>query len=62
MNDGQNNFKHMKQQASLLSIMDKQGFLADDFCFIEFGAGKGMLMSSNRVCTVLKNYSFLGNP
>lgn len=40
-NDGFNSFKHMKQQASLLSLMEEHGFLNDGSCFIEFGAGKG---------------------
>ncbi|CAL1292158.1 unnamed protein product [Larinioides sclopetarius] len=42
--DKLNNFKHMKQQASLLSVMDQFHFLQNGSCFIEFGAGKGQLM------------------
>ncbi|XP_055945257.1 tRNA:m(4)X modification enzyme TRM13 homolog [Argiope bruennichi] len=42
--DKLNNFKHMKQQASLLSLMDQFHFLQNGSCFIEFGAGKGQLM------------------
>ncbi|GFX57902.1 tRNA:m(4)X modification enzyme TRM13 homolog [Trichonephila clavipes] len=42
--DKLNNFKHMKQQASLLSIMDQFHFLQNGSCFVEFGAGKGLLM------------------
>lgn len=42
--DKLNNFKHMKQQASLLSIMDQFHFLQKGSCFVEFGAGKGQLM------------------
>ncbi|KAG8186813.1 hypothetical protein JTE90_020491 [Oedothorax gibbosus] len=42
--DGFNAFKHMKQQASLLSVMEDNNFLKDGSCFIEFGAGKGQLM------------------
>ena len=42
MDDGFNNFKHMKQQATLLSLLESQGFLSNACCFVEFGAGKGM--------------------
>ncbi|GFT00174.1 tRNA:m(4)X modification enzyme TRM13 homolog [Nephila pilipes] len=42
--DKLNNFKHMKQQASLLSIMNQFHFLQNGSCFVEFGAGKGQLM------------------
>ncbi|GIX84535.1 tRNA:m(4)X modification enzyme TRM13 homolog [Caerostris extrusa] len=42
--DKLNNFKHMKQQASLLSIMDEFQFLKYGSCFVEFGAGRGQLM------------------
>lgn len=44
IDDGFNNFKNMKQQASLLSLLDSRGFLSNGSCFVEFGAGKGQLM------------------
>lgn len=42
IDDGFNNFKHTKQQATLLSLLERQNFLSDGCCFIEFGAGKGL--------------------
>ncbi|XP_042902977.1 tRNA:m(4)X modification enzyme TRM13 homolog isoform X2 [Parasteatoda tepidariorum] len=42
--DGLNTFKHLKQQGSLLEVMEKQNFLKNSSCFVEFGAGKGQLM------------------
>lgn len=41
LDDGLNSFKHMKQQGSLLSILENRGLLSDGTCFVEFGAGKG---------------------
>ncbi|KFM76015.1 tRNA guanosine-2'-O-methyltransferase TRM13-like protein, partial [Stegodyphus mimosarum] len=44
VDDGLCSFKHMKQQASLLALLENFNLLADGTCFLEFGAGKGQLM------------------
>ncbi|XP_035223689.1 tRNA:m(4)X modification enzyme TRM13 homolog isoform X2 [Stegodyphus dumicola] len=44
VDDGLCSFKHMKQQASLLAVLENFNLLADGTCFLEFGAGKGQLM------------------
>ncbi|CAG0889833.1 unnamed protein product [Darwinula stevensoni] len=41
---GASALKHLKQLSSLLSILDKLGFLSQDrSCFVEFGAGRGAM-------------------
>lgn len=35
--------KHLLQNASLLGHLQQAGLVQDDTCFIEFGAGKGIL-------------------
>lgn len=40
---GANTRKHLLQNSSLLKHLEQAGLVQDDTCFIEFGAGKGML-------------------
>lgn len=56
IDDGFNNFKHTKQQATLLSLLERQRFLSDGCCFVEFGAGKGL--GSYYIC-IIYIYVFL---
>nr|XP_056701479.1 tRNA:m(4)X modification enzyme TRM13 homolog [Euleptes europaea] len=46
LNDPRNGgsaFKHLKQQASILGIMERLNLLGPKRCFVEFGAGRGKL-------------------
>ncbi|KAJ1941324.1 tRNA:m4X modification enzyme, partial [Linderina macrospora] len=53
------NPKYARQQSSLVGHMDRRGMLNPEFCFIEFGAGKGEL--SVYVHSVLETRRKTGN-